>query len=106
LASASEAHVKADKSDGSPADLQASTVEHIQGRHNPDDRASARRTTSADEVTGPLSSAKSNIHHETDGDGNVQRVIKRKTVHDETTEVVSESPTDSEEGVKADRGEI
>ncbi|KZS92332.1 hypothetical protein SISNIDRAFT_550367 [Sistotremastrum niveocremeum HHB9708] len=47
LASSSEAHVKADKSEGTAEELQTRTVEHIKKRHHEDN----------DNVKGPLSSA-------------------------------------------------
>ncbi|KAJ7158690.1 hypothetical protein C8R46DRAFT_1109912 [Mycena filopes] len=94
LASASEASVKADKATGTPAELVSTTVEYIQSRHSPDEAADL-----LDQVKGPLSGAKTDGH---DGDDSPQ-VLVRKTVHDETTEVLKDA-TASEEAVKADRG--
>ncbi|KAJ7285055.1 hypothetical protein C8J57DRAFT_1290309 [Mycena rebaudengoi] len=94
LASASEASVKADKSTGSPSDLQRTTVDYIQSRHSPDEATYLR-----DEVSGPLSGAKSEEHE------SHPQVLVRKTVHDETTEVWKDDKrTDSEDVVKAERG--
>ncbi|KAJ8521368.1 hypothetical protein ONZ45_g1943 [Pleurotus djamor] len=98
LASASEASVKADRSDGTPADLQRSTIEYIHSRHSPDERAAPTNAFySHDTVKGPLSGAQG-----------VEEVKEQHTVHDETTTVLKERivPTDSEANVKADRGEV
>ncbi|KAF7312383.1 hypothetical protein MIND_00251600 [Mycena indigotica] len=93
LASASEASLKADKADGSPIDLQGTTVEYIQARHSPDEAADL-----LDQVNGPLSSAK------TDDTSTGPQVLVRKTVR-ETTEVwKNEKSTASEDVVKAERG--
>ncbi|KAJ6576550.1 hypothetical protein DFH09DRAFT_1078139 [Mycena vulgaris] len=92
LASASEASVKADQSTGSLGDLQKTTVEYIQSRHSPDEATYLR-----DEVNGPLSSALSDESH--------PQVLVRKTVHEETTEVLADKKTTaSEDVVKAERG--
>ncbi|KAF8239748.1 hypothetical protein L208DRAFT_1236331, partial [Tricholoma matsutake] len=60
LASASEASVKADRSTfGTPAELQAQTVEYVRARYSPDDRMEPTTAYySRDEVSGPLSTAR------------------------------------------------
>ncbi|KAK7050909.1 hypothetical protein VNI00_005021 [Paramarasmius palmivorus] len=98
LATASEASVKADRSASRPEEMQNKTVDYILSRHNPDDRAqSTQSTLLKDAVEGPLSSAEGHEEAET---------LVKKTVHEETTEVIKKNPTPSEESVKADRGEI
>jgi len=79
LASASEASVKADKATGTPEDLQKTTVEYIHSRHSPDGRVSPREATyETDSVLGPLS----------DAQGTENGTVVKKTVHEETTEVI------------------
>lgn len=47
---------QADRSTGSPADLQRLTVDYVHARHSPDDRVSSRESHhDRDEVSGPLS---------------------------------------------------
>ncbi|CAK5269342.1 unnamed protein product [Mycena citricolor] len=77
LASASEASVKADKSSGTPSDLQKTTIEYIHSRHSPDEAHYAK-----DEVL-------------------VRETVKKTK---EWTETQLEQ-TASEESVKADRNE-
>lgn len=107
LASASEAYVKADKHEhGSVDDMQRATVDYVHTRHSPDERVGHREAPyQRDEVSGPLSGA----HSATPEDNDVYRgkKVKKKTVHEETTEVLEEEvePTPSEANVKADRGD-
>ncbi|KAJ7227256.1 hypothetical protein GGX14DRAFT_418832 [Mycena pura] len=91
LASASEASVKADKTTGSPDELQKTTIEYIQSRHSPDEASYLR-----DEVNGPLSSAQSD-----DRESHPQVLVK-KTVTEEVWK--TDKNTASEDIVKAERG--
>jgi hypothetical protein len=76
--------------------MQSNTVDYIRGRHSSDDRVNARESRDGkDEVIGPLSGAGTHVHV----DGDNQRTVKRKSTHDEKTETISESPTQSEEAV-------
>ncbi|XP_006458837.1 ctg1 protein [Agaricus bisporus var. bisporus H97] len=93
LASQSEANVKADRSSAPLKDLQAETVKYVKARHF-DTEASESNTTAYythDVVSGPLSGAegKEEVH-----------------VHEEAQLAKKVQPTESEEDVKADRGEI
>ncbi|EKM78852.1 hypothetical protein AGABI1DRAFT_85744 [Agaricus bisporus var. burnettii JB137-S8] len=93
LASQSEANVKADRSSAPLKDLQAETVKYVKARHL-DTEASESNTTAYythDVVSGPLSGAegKEEVH-----------------VHEEAQLEKKVQPTESEEDVKADRGEI
>jgi len=59
LASASEAAVKADRSDVSPAELASTTIQYIKDRHHAaptgEERVDAREASyERDEITGPL----------------------------------------------------
>jgi len=121
LASSSEAFIKADRSGGSPSELQRQTIEHVSSRHTPDEQVSRRESPyDRDEVAGPLSTSKGRDElqdqtvkeiteereeisgplsgaegKEADGSAkHVRRTFKRKEVH-----------TNSEDYVKADRGE-
>ncbi|CAK5268493.1 unnamed protein product [Mycena citricolor] len=91
LASASEASVKADKSSGTPSDLQKTTIEYIHSRHSPDEAHYAK-----DEVSGPLSGAQGSE------DGSHPQVLVRETVKKtkEWTETQLEQ-TASEESVRS-----
>jgi len=119
LATASEAHVKADRSSVTINDLQRKTVNYIHARHQPEELMEHREAAYLrDEVSGPLGSARVGefegvvgagdlgIDHEgtdIDSDG---RTIKRHVIHEETSEVLRKpNPTPSEADVKADRGE-
>jgi len=113
LATASEAHVKADQYTGTPADLQRLTVEYVHARHSPDDRLGSRESHhERDEVSGPLSTK-----------GHIDD-LQTRTVQDIHSEEFDEVPgrkgkggkrlrrtvtkeeTISEQHVKADRGQI
>ncbi|KDQ24762.1 hypothetical protein PLEOSDRAFT_1090448 [Pleurotus ostreatus PC15] len=96
LATASEASVKADRSDSSPEDMQRTTVEYIHSRHAPDERTEPTSAFySYDTVDGPLGAG-------------ADKILSKRTVHEEVTEVLKKDarPTDSEANVKADRGEL
>ncbi|KAI4293888.1 hypothetical protein K525DRAFT_244535 [Schizophyllum commune Loenen D] len=98
LASASEASVKADQAPhGDPAEMQRKTIDGIKRRHMHDDSSEPTTASfSRDSVEGPLS------------EGGAKEFVK-KTVHEETTEVVKDknfNPTMAEEFVKADRGDL
>ena len=55
LASASEATVKADKSDGDPETLQKKTIEHVKARHHSEDQTvGVEASYERDEIEGPL----------------------------------------------------
>jgi hypothetical protein len=75
---------QADKDAASPDDMQKTTVEYLNSRHSSD---------VLDEVTGPLSNAKSDEPDHPD-------VLVRKTVHEEKTEVWKDDKrTGSEDAV-------
>lgn len=96
LATASEASVKADRSDSSPEDMQRTTVEYIHSRHAPDERTEPTSAFySHDTVDGPLGAG-------------ADKILSKRIVHEEVTEVLKKDarPTDSEANVKADRGEL
>ncbi|EGO24275.1 hypothetical protein SERLADRAFT_467312 [Serpula lacrymans var. lacrymans S7.9] len=86
LASASEAHVKADRSEIPMHDLQRRTVNYIQSRHAPDERLDQREAFYArDEITGPLRTASVGEFEvdmegtEVDPDGrSVRRVVREE----------------------------
>ncbi|KAK0485251.1 hypothetical protein IW261DRAFT_892594 [Armillaria novae-zelandiae] len=84
LATASEAFVKADRSDNSlPADLQKRTVEYLTSRHSPEERVEPTFALyTRDEVEGPLSSAQGFE----DQDDQPETLMKR-TVRQETSQV-------------------
>ncbi|KAF5367404.1 hypothetical protein D9758_003634 [Tetrapyrgos nigripes] len=104
LASASEAHVKADRSTGNPKELQAETVEYIRRRHSPEDHHQEASYTK-DEVEGPLgSSSRDQVDGPLGSAGHHDRIVK-KTIH-ETIYEHNDEPTSSEETVKAERGEV
>ncbi|KAL0577145.1 hypothetical protein V5O48_004859 [Marasmius crinis-equi] len=109
LASSSEASVKADRSVGGPT--QDETVEYILSRHTPDDRVHTAATNMKDEVEGPLGIKRDEVSGPlgtAKGRADTEHLVK-KTVHEEKTEVFrkkGETATDSEESVKADRGEV
>ncbi|PPQ69313.1 hypothetical protein CVT25_005914 [Psilocybe cyanescens] len=105
LASASEAAVKADRSDGGPQEMQTRTVEHLRARRSETDgESSTTAHYSRDTVSGPLSGAT----------GKEEVIVKQgKVVVDMLgADVVlkglkmNETMTPSEEDVKADRGEV
>ncbi|KAH9481368.1 hypothetical protein JR316_0005893 [Psilocybe cubensis] len=105
LASASEAAVKADRSDGGPQEMQSRTVEHLKARRRETDgESSTTAYYSRDTVTGPLSGAT----------GKEEVIVHcGKVVLDKLgADVVSKGlkmhdfMTPSEEDVKADRGEV
>ncbi|KAF5359116.1 hypothetical protein D9756_003485 [Leucocoprinus leucothites] len=105
LASASEANVKADRSTASTEDLASETVKYVKARHV--DAEGTENTTayySHDTVTGPLSGAK--------GKEEVQisegQMLEDENIHDTLPSELAHKvqPTESEENVKADRGEI
>lgn len=77
--------------------MQRKTVDYVQTRHSPDERTSSRESHLKDEVDGPLSSKAR--HDETQV--NHGKTLKKKTVHEETTEVLLEeaNPTASEDNV-------
>ncbi|KAG2752147.1 hypothetical protein P692DRAFT_20830369 [Suillus brevipes Sb2] len=121
LASASEAHVKADRSTVTINDLQRKTIDYIHARHQPDEPLNHREASYLrDEVTGPLGTATARVGEfegvvgagdlgteqdstDTEPEG---RTIEQHVVYEEITEVVREPcPTESEADVKADRGE-
>jgi hypothetical protein len=83
---------------GSVDEMQRKTVEYVHTRHSPDERLGGREATyQRDEVSGPLSGTYT-------GDEvpvNHGKVLKKKTVREETTEVLEEegSPTASEANV-------
>ncbi|CAA7267022.1 unnamed protein product [Cyclocybe aegerita] len=86
LATASEADVKADKSTGSPAELQASTVELLRARRSEIEGEDGTGSTTAfyarDEVSGPLSSVQ----------GKEEVTITKRRIHQEdgSTDIVEE----------------
>lgn len=90
----SHAHLQADRSPGTPAELQETTIDYIHARHSPDDRvAPIRSMYKRDTVEGPLSQA-SGVE---DTEGH-QELVK-KTIHkQETTEIYKQS-TPSEDNV-------
>ncbi|KAJ4477283.1 hypothetical protein J3R30DRAFT_3703548 [Lentinula aciculospora] len=93
LASASEAHVKADRSTASPSELTEKTIKYVHDHHSPEnDVQPTEAYYSRDEVDGPLGQA-----HGSDGEVFEETVEKKKT----TTKVFA--PTGSEGSVKADR---
>ncbi|KAF9446819.1 hypothetical protein P691DRAFT_732506 [Macrolepiota fuliginosa MF-IS2] len=105
LASASEANVKADKAPGSPQELQSKTIEYVKARHF-DSEGTETNTTAYythDTVTGPLSGAKGN-EEVFKQDKEADDVRNRDSIAAELERKMR--PTESEEDVKADRGEI
>ncbi|KAG2149144.1 uncharacterized protein EDB93DRAFT_1143993 [Suillus bovinus] len=119
LASASEAHVKADRSSITLDDLQRKTIDYVNAKRQADEQMDHREASYLkDEVTGPLGTARVGEFEGVVGAGDLGidqestdiepdgRTIKRHVVYEETTEVVREPcPTESEADVKADRGE-
>ncbi|EIW83962.1 hypothetical protein CONPUDRAFT_163215 [Coniophora puteana RWD-64-598 SS2] len=117
LASESEAHVKADRSTLGPQDLQRTTVDYLQARHNPEERPSSREALyTHDEVSGPLGDARVGEfegvvgaadvdleYEQTDVEVDPSGAMRQRTIHEEET--VHNGPTPSEEAVKADRKE-
>lgn len=82
---------------GSVDEMQRNTVEYVHTRHSPDERLGGREATyQRDEVSGPLSGT-----YTEEVPVNQGKVLKKKTVHEETTEVLEEtgSPTASEANV-------
>lgn len=74
---------QADKSTGSPEDLQRHTLKYINSRHSPDEAG-----YSHDSVLGPLSSA----HGTEDKQAESDAYVVKKTVHkEETTEVLQDA---------------
>ncbi|KIM84102.1 hypothetical protein PILCRDRAFT_818404 [Piloderma croceum F 1598] len=104
LASSAEASVKADKyATGSVDEMQRKTVDYVHTRHSPDERLGGREATyQRDEVSGPLSGT---AYTGDEVPVNHGKVLKKKTVREETTEVLEEegSPTASEANLRADR---
>ncbi|KAK0469728.1 uncharacterized protein EV420DRAFT_1496258 [Desarmillaria tabescens] len=97
LATASEASVKADHSDYSPAELQKRTVEYLTSRHSPEERVEPTFALyTRDEVEGPLSSAQGFE----DQDDHAEEVVKR-TVQKETTQVFKKVDPSSTKPVSA-----
>ncbi|KIK62965.1 hypothetical protein GYMLUDRAFT_41263 [Collybiopsis luxurians FD-317 M1] len=93
LASASEAHVKADRSTASPQELAEKTIKYVHNRHSAEnDVQPTEALYSREEIGGPLGKAKGG-----------EEVVEQ-TVEKSTTKVFV--PTDSEASVKADRQEI
>ncbi|KAI6107987.1 hypothetical protein F5141DRAFT_91357 [Pisolithus sp. B1] len=94
LASASEAHVKADRSTLRPEELQAKTVSHIHARHHTEDRPEATGTMDVrDEVSGPLRSAQvgeldslADVDSLSDVDSN-GRTVYRQVIHEEEVDI-------------------
>lgn len=94
LASASEANIKADRSNLRPEELQAKTVSQIRARHHTEDRPEATGTLDVrDEVSGPLGSARVGESdsladvdsvNDADSDG---RTVYRRVVHKEEVDV-------------------
>ncbi|KAK7463513.1 hypothetical protein VKT23_006861 [Stygiomarasmius scandens] len=109
LASASEAHVKADRAPASSEDLTRDTIDYLQRRHSPDDRGQSTESYAKDQVDGPLGAASYETRERIDGplgQAQTQKTVE-KDVHETTRIYKTKSvPTDSEETVKADRGEI
>ncbi|KAF9648699.1 hypothetical protein BDM02DRAFT_3115023 [Thelephora ganbajun] len=93
LATASEAHVKADKSKDSLVTLVSKTVEYVQSRYSPDERVGSREAMyERDSVEGPL--------------GSTESPGPKIEVRTEGYEEVLENATPSEAAVKSDRGEV
>ena len=75
--------------------MQRKTVDYVHTRHSPDERLGGREAAyQRDEVDGPLSGKYK-------PDKMPAKTVKRKTVHEETTEVLEEggAPTASEANV-------
>nr|BAH56663.1 hypothetical protein [Coprinopsis cinerea] len=114
LASASEAHIKADKSSGNPIDLQRRTVEFLRVNNDPENREATTAFYLKDEVTGPLQTAQghddglNSNQNEYNVDG--KRVSGRRTekIEKEIEREIRDAShmTASEQDVKADRGEF
>ncbi|KAF9036185.1 hypothetical protein BJ165DRAFT_620233 [Panaeolus papilionaceus] len=112
LASASEANVKgvtqADRSTGSPSEMQSSTVEYMRAKREQSDTDHDTESITAfymrDEVTGPLSDAKGKSEKEV----NDERLLASQAPADYIAEELAADVkmTPSEEDVKADRGEL
>ncbi|KDR76231.1 hypothetical protein GALMADRAFT_247520 [Galerina marginata CBS 339.88] len=103
LASASEAFVKADKSEGTKDEMQATTVEYMRARRTEDGDGSSSTTAfyTRDEVSGPLSGAQ----------GKEEVILSKGRVAEIQADAILkalmwEIMTPSEEAVKADRGEV
>ncbi|RXW15285.1 hypothetical protein EST38_g10569 [Candolleomyces aberdarensis] len=92
LASASEARVKADKSDATQEEMTAETIKLVSNKYDDDNRDSSTHAYAKDEVTGPLSQSAS-------GHGGPKVTTTFKKTQEEWM-------TTSEEDVKADRGDI
>ncbi|KAF8591075.1 hypothetical protein K439DRAFT_1380993, partial [Ramaria rubella] len=97
LASASEAHIKADRhgQDGPPTiELTERTIKHVKDRHNGEERIHSSREEASyerDEVLGPLKNSSAGTVEE------LTHEDKKRNKHETTL---------SEEAVKADRGEV
>lgn len=106
LASASEAHVKADKNSASPKDMQSSTIDAIHKKHHSNDGGHGS-SNAKDEVGGPLGDAKESTIHAPTGTIHTSPDGSRTVVKGSSdSETVLEQPTESDEAVKADRGEV
>ncbi|KAJ3814088.1 hypothetical protein F5876DRAFT_33715 [Lentinula aff. lateritia] len=82
LASASEAHVKADRSTASPSELADKTIKYIHERHSPENAVQPTEASfSRDAVDGPLGQAEG--HDEV-----VEKTVEKKK---STTKVFSSS---------------
>ncbi|KAJ3786104.1 hypothetical protein GGU10DRAFT_386957 [Lentinula aff. detonsa] len=82
LASASEAHVKADRSTGSPSELADQTIKYIHERHSPENAVQPTEASfSRDEVGGPLGQAQ----------GSDREVIEEEIVEKKSTKKMSVS---------------
>ncbi|TDL16554.1 hypothetical protein BD410DRAFT_795202 [Rickenella mellea] len=130
LASASEAHIKADKSDATTIEsMTTTTIKHVHARHHGDDKViSVEAEYEKEEVDGPLGGAAS--RSSSDNGNNETKYESRDSEHDSVQgplkgakgkpqpsgqakdlkhherEHVKKDSTGSEEAVRADRGDI
>lgn len=88
--------------------MQRATVDYVHTRHSPDERVGPREAAYLrDEVSGPLSGSGISTTTATTHEVNQGKKVKKKTVHEEVTEVVEEDrvePTPSEANVSRDFG--
>lgn len=81
-------------------DMQRKTVDDIQTRHGPDERLSSRESNIKDQVDGPLSLGYKNKqkggYRNEETQLNQGQTKNKKTVHEESTEVLQANATDSE----------
>ncbi|KAF9223680.1 hypothetical protein BS17DRAFT_817325 [Gyrodon lividus] len=114
LATASEAFVKADRTNASIHDLQEKTINHVQSRNDPDERLETREAPYVrDQVDGPLGSARVGEFEGVVGNGDLGlddvdtesdgRTVTRRVLHEATTVTKERKPKASEIGAPGNK---